>query len=383
MTAPTLPKPATKRRGPSIRKSGTDPDAWWDLPDTVPSADSQTARKGRRWRRLITGYVWAAVILLPLALLAVFVLAGKQLGSESATTDTAVTGTQEAAQAQVALERWIGQDPSPLPGGRVVALIDATSQTPAPQQPGEAVDYRIATYRFVVADDRQNLYTTGVQLAITSDGPVLLAQPALLPIPATGTGAQGGQWPWPGVEAGTPQAAYTAAVNAWLAAYTSGDPAALKQAVGDPDAARGYLPLSGVALSSPSIGPVGYLWGDDQKRGEDALPHQALLRVTVGANWTGKSPSPGGTVPTLTYDLLLDKADTAAPVVVAWGNPGTALQPYGNAVTGRALPTASAPPPAASTSAGTGTSTARPSSAGSESSRPASSAATPIASEKE
>ena len=245
MTAPTITPPRQKRSG---RKAGQDPDDWWNLPDTVPAQDSATVRKGRRWRRLITGYVWAAVILLPLALLAVFVLAGKQLAGDDTAPDRIVSATQEAAQAQVALERWMAQDPSPLPGGRVVALIDATSQTPAPTRPGETVDYRIATYRFVVADKQQTLYTTGVQLAITPDGPVLLAQPALLPIPTTGSGAQGGQWPWPGVDAGTAQTAYAAAVNAWLAAYTSGDPAALKQAIGDPDATRSYLPLSGVRL---------------------------------------------------------------------------------------------------------------------------------------
>ncbi len=140
-------------------------------------------------------------------------------------------------------------------------------------------------------------------------------------------------------------------MNAWLAAYTSGDPAALKQVVGDPDSNRSYLPLSGVTLSSPSIGPVGWLWGDDQNRGQDPLPHQALLRVTVGGAWAGQTPAPGGTVPTLTYDLLLDKADTAAPVVVAWGSPGAPLTEYGNAVTGRTLPTTSAPPAGTTTSA--------------------------------
>ncbi|WP_344807235.1 hypothetical protein, partial [Microlunatus ginsengisoli] len=316
MATPTLIKPQGPKH--SGRSRGTGPDDWWDVPEAVPSPDSTTERRGRRWRRLITVYVWAAVILLPLALLAVFVLAGKQLSSGATAPDTTVSGTQEAAQAQVLLERWIAQDPSPLPGGRVVTLIDATSQTPAPAHPGEAVDYRLVTYRFVVADAHQALYTTGVQVAVTADGPVLLAQPALLPVPATGTNAFGGQWPWPGVEAGTPQAAYPAAVNAWLAAYSSGDPAALKQAVGDPDATRSYLPLSGVTLSGPTIGPVGWLWGSGQQRGTDALPHQALLRVTVGAIWTGQTPAPGGTVPTLTYDLLLDKADTAAPVVVAW-----------------------------------------------------------------
>ena len=52
-------------------------------------------------------------------------------------------------------------------------------------------------------------------------------------------------------------------------------------------------------------------------------------------------------MPTLTYDLLLDKADTAAPVVVAWGSPGAALEPYGNGVVGRTFSSASAPPPVA------------------------------------
>jgi hypothetical protein len=294
--------------------------------------------------------VWAAVILLPVTLLAVFLLAGRQLGDDPA-PDKAVAGTEEGAEAQVLLERWIGQNPSPLPGGRVVALIDAISQTPAPAHPGEAVDYRIATYRFVVADSRQTLYTTGVQLAVTPDGPTLLAQPALLPIPANGTTGQGGQWPWPGVEAGTPQPVFTAAVNAWLAAYTSGDPSALKQVVGDPDPGRSYLPLSGITMTDPSVGAVGWLWGKDQDRAQDALPHQALLRVSVGALWSGQTPEQGGNRPTLTYDLLIDRADTAAPVVVAWGNPGASLTAYGNAFTGRTLPTPTAPPPSSGATA--------------------------------
>ena len=44
------------------------------------------------------------------------------------------------------------------------------------------------------------------------------------------------------------------------------------------------------------------------------------------------------------------KADTAAPVILAWGSPGAPLVEYGNAVVGRTLPTSS-PAPAGSASA--------------------------------
>jgi hypothetical protein len=59
--------------------------------------------------------------------------------------------------------------------------------------------------------------------------------------------------------------------------------------------------------------------------------------VTVSLLWKGeKAPAFGSSTsgPQTTMDLLLERADTAAPVVVAWGPPGSGpgLVPYQNAV---------------------------------------------------
>lgn len=314
-------------------------DQWWEQPVTLPAAENVPVRKRRRRARLITAYIWAAVVLFPLALLTTFVLAGQQLGrGADDQPDTRTYAGQEAAQAQIEVEKWIAQKPSPLPGGRVVTYNGART-TAAEADGGEPAGDTVATHEFVVADRARNLYTTTVQMVVSpARGPVMVADPALLPIPAPDAGGADAPWPFPGVEAGAPSPAYQPAVDAWAKAYTSGDPAVLKQVVGDPQQGRSYLPLTGVEFDRADLDEVGALWGEDQDRSAETLPARALLRVTVHAAWAGQPAATAGQpAATLTYDLLLDRADTAAPVVVAWGSPGMALDPYGNAVEGRTL----------------------------------------------
>jgi hypothetical protein len=317
---------------------------WWaSEPVTLPAVQNSPVKKQRRRTRFYTAYIWVSVVLLPFALLAVGVLATQQLRTTAADSPTSVNADIGTAQAQAHVERWLAQQPSPLPGGRVVTFTGATSKTPAPQAEGDPVTAVLTTYSFVVADRSGNLFTTTVQMEVSPErGAVALASPALLPLPASRSDSAAVRWPWPGVAPGVARPAHTPAVNAWAKAYTSGDPATLKQIVGDPEEGRSYVPLSGVTFSDASITQAGALWGEDQDQAENAQPRQMLLRVGFRVTWDGQSPS--STKPTLTYDLLVDRADTAAPVVVAWASPGMELTPYGNAVAGRTV--AAAPPPA-------------------------------------
>ena len=307
---------------------------WWDEPDTLPVIVDP--RKGKARRRLITIYLWVSAILFPFLIFAVIVLAVRMVAPPSSNTgagpDNSVT--REAAQAQVAVERWLATKPSPLPGGRVVAYTGSTTK-PAQRRDGQQTEQRtLSTYAFVLADPAGQMYDTSIQMVVSDDGAVALADPALVPIPPSSPEAGGqAEWPWPGVASIAAAPEYSQAVTAWTKAYTGGDPAALKLAVGDPAADRFYMPLAGVTFSDISVGQVGALWADDQDRTKESKPRQALLRVSVSATWASEGAATRQ--PSLTYDLLLDRADTAAPVVVAWGPPGADLSPYGNAV-GRA-----------------------------------------------
>lgn len=304
---------------------------WWDEPDTLPVVVDPNRGKARR--RVITIYLWVSAILFPFLIFTVIVLGVRTLTppTSSAGNGTDLTVTREAAQAQVEVEKWLAKVPAPLPGGRVVAYTGSVSK-PAEQRDGEGAEQRtLTTYSFVLADPQGKMYDTSIQLVSGATGAFPLGRPALVPILPPGTDTAGqSEWPWPGVSSMAAAPEYAQAVNAWAKAYTGGDPAALKLAVGDPAANRFYLPLTGVSFAEVSVGQVGALWAEDQDRGQETKPRQALLRVTVAAVWA-RQPS-GTQNPTLTYDLLLDRADTAAPAVVAWGPPGADLKPYGNAV---------------------------------------------------
>lgn len=298
---------------------------WWNEPQTYGVVADP--KRGRGQRRLIKIYLWTAAILLPVTLCSVLLLAVRSVTPPptAPTNGDQAAGSVETARAQVAVEAWLKSDPAPLPGGRIVAFT-GTHSADVPARDGSE-PRRLVAYSFVLADQSGRMYQTSIQMVHTADGAASTASPALIPL-ASGRGEQGQvEWPWPGVEPGTTTDVYEQAVAAWAKAYTSGNPAALKLAIGDPAADRHYVPLAGVTFADPAIGEVGALWAEDQDRSTAAAPRQVLLRVTTNAVW---APATEGAP--LTYDLLLDRADTAAPVVVAWGAPGAALAAYSNAV---------------------------------------------------
>ena len=78
----------------------------------------------------------------------------------------------------------------------------------------------------------------------------------------------------------------------------------------------------------------------------DELKNQAetsatmIAQVRVDVAWKSQGEAgTGETAPALTYDVLIDRANTASPNIVAWGAPGTgpSLKKFGNAQMGRIL----------------------------------------------
>jgi hypothetical protein len=125
-------------------------------------------------------------------------------------------------------------------------------------------------------------------------------------------------------------------MSGWLDAYVSGSSSQLAVAVGDPDTSHHYRALQGVASANfsvlyaapreaPNVAPAP----------NNSSPDALLVEVSLNIQWNGeKALAPNTSVdgPPTTTDLLIERANTAAPVVVAWGQPGTgpSLKPYGN-----------------------------------------------------
>jgi hypothetical protein len=289
-------------------------------------------------------YVWTASLLTPFLLLAT--LAALTGSTASATVDAPrVTSPGRAAATERILDWLAGPDPG-LPGGRM--LLWSGARTAAPPTTGTAngggdAALAVEVDTFVVVDGNGNQFTAEVQVALDENGAAtVLSGPSLTPLPVLDLAAAHNAGPWPGRPTGQPTAPVMAAVRAWAAAYTSSDQAALRLTVGDPDPARGYLPLTGVAAAETTVGPVAVLDRATQ-----------VVRVDLAITWaaTGSTEQasaaatpPAGTTaaaPKITFDVLITGADTAAPRVVAWGGPGSGpgLTPFQNAV-----PTNSAAP---------------------------------------
>jgi len=105
-------------------------------------------------------------------------------------------------------------------------------------------------------------------------------------------------------------------------AFTSGNTDTLRLAVGDQDISHSYIPLAQVTATDVQVAAVGYR--KDVKAGDSApKPTQVVARVTFAIQWQGQDLGTTKTPSRVSYDILLNRADGGAPVVVAWGGVGT------------------------------------------------------------
>lgn len=315
-----------------------------DIVEATRTGVSGTSGSGTVLTRLYRGYVWAAVLLLPFALLGVIVTSVASSGGHPThRVDPSSTATSSAGRTAATLElrSWLAAAPSPLPGGQILSWDGAVVLPPAtaPLQADGSRDEAPATYKteldsFTLIDSHQHTYTATVQVALDprGGGAEALSGPSLAPtVPAASDSWTGGG-PWPGLDP-VPQVpnSVQTAITGWVNAYTSGSADALRLAVGDTSSRHTYLPLTGVA-SATATATAGADYG---------RPGAMIVQVQLDIVWQGQKPATDGSggdtsdTPQTTMDLLVERAGTAAPVVVAWGAPGSGptLTPYRNAVT--------------------------------------------------
>lgn len=312
----------------------------WDL-DEGPSAEVRLPSEGRVRTAKAALYVVlaCAVVSVPITAMAGAAALNGLTASSNTQSGQPVVSSPGRAAATVALAKWLTSDPAPLPGGQVVTWDGATTIPTAvtTDDSGRTVSPTVGFVSeidtFSVVDGASRMYTAAVQVQVdprTNTG-VAVGTPSLIPVVSSANDSwqQGG--PWPGLSTTGATDTIRKTVTGWAGAYTSGDSDSLRIAVGDPDPSHMFLPLSGVDGAVADVTAAALLHGAD--------PSVMVVQVRLYLHWAGQLPLTAAQQaskdrPSVTVDLLVERANTAAPVVTAWGAPGAGptLTRYRNAV---------------------------------------------------
>lgn len=165
-----------------------------------------------------------------------------------------------------------------------------------------------------------SLYALDVTMLLTAQGPVLAAQPALLPYEGPAS-SDTRRLDYSQFTTGTEetQPLVASAVARWAQAFLSNDSDELQAVVRDPGNADPYVGIDGFTLEeAPAIVNSVPVTGEPGTR----IVQVKLLVSSERAN---------GFVTSLSYDLRVEGTSTQSPSVTAWGPPGTPdLERYQN-----------------------------------------------------
>jgi hypothetical protein len=321
------------------------PLGWLDNAHELPRADiemkDRAAKRQKFFRRSIVGIVYVAF---PLSMLCNFAVVPKVLDAKpvAAAQQSQLTSETKPA-AMLAVQTWLAQNPSPLPGGQLLSWdgVDIQAQPEISVNPdnGQTTEKQgLQLHHMTVAASTGQVFDTTVQVGYSKfRGAQVIGEPTLIPRAPDDKA----QWPnltsWPDLTKVTASDAAVAAVNTWVEAFTSGNPDKLRLAVGDPADNRSYVPLSQVTATAVNVPEAAARI--DPKADTNTKPSEIIARVSFAVQWQGQDLGRSQTPSRVSYDVLIKKADTAAPVVVAWGGVGTGenLSEYMNAVDGRKI----------------------------------------------
>lgn len=318
---------------------------WLDSPDELPRADIELKDRAAKRQKLYRGSIIAIVfVAFPLSALCNIAVVPKVLDAKPAAVAQQSQLTSETKPAaMLAVQTWLAQTPSPLPGGQLLSWdgvdIQAQPQIDVNQDTGQATEKQgLQLHHLTVAAATGQVFDTTVQVGYSKvRGAQVIGQPALIPRAPDDKA----QWPnltsWPHLTKVTASDPVIQSVNAWVEAFSSGNPDKLRLAVGDTADNRSYVPLSKVTATSIQVTDAAARV--DPKADSSTKPSDVIARVTFAVQWQGQVLGRTETPSKVSYDVLIKKADTAAPVVVAWGGVGTgeSLTEYMNAVDGRKI----------------------------------------------
>ncbi len=344
-----LTKFTTNTKTSRAKKGRAAPLEWDYGDDLVPRVglpDADRMAKRQKWLRR---YVKSSVYLLPFVLvLSLFVeLSNVHPRTTSSASNGSASSSPGRTVATLALERWMAETPSPLPHATIQSWDGARDIAPAPVKagPGQTAPVtwtaELDTFTLIVGSSTPTVYSAVLEVAlkpgggaVALGGPSLTVQPPTATTSGWATGA-----PWSGITStGTVSAPVQSAIDGWLTAFTSGSGSQLRLAVGDTRSSVYYVAMAGIASATDNVVATATRVAPNLAPTATSMnPSAEIVEVTLSLLWKGeKSPAFGSSTsgPATTMDLLLERANTAAPVVVAWGPPGSGpgLVPYQNAV---------------------------------------------------
>ncbi|WP_422759089.1 hypothetical protein [Paenarthrobacter sp. C1] len=329
----------------NANKNNNRPDDFW-LHDAeeLPRADVGAVRTTVKRMKLVKIWIVSSCVLLPIALLAIISFLPKFL-EEPVVAQAPVNqlDSPTKAAAMKSVQDWLNKQPSPMPGARILSWdgvdVQAEPKTTTDSKGNVTETQGLQLNNLTLISPSGSIFSTQVQVAYSpTRGAKVLGEPTLIPHAPDDKQS----WPnlkaWPGLVQTSKLPPVEQAAAAWAKAFTSGDPDALRLAVGDTSPDRSYVPLVQATASNVAVGDVAArpLPADADK---DTKPTQVVAQVSFGISWEGQNLGTAQTPARVTYDVLIDKADTAAPQVVAWGGAGSgeSLKPYMNAVEGRKI----------------------------------------------
>lgn len=232
------------------------------------------------------------------------------------------------------LIEWLATDPSPLPGGYVVSwdgfesIAGEDPEESASDSPANAAEIHRFTLATLVGEEPVFFDATVLVNVDDQLGARVAAEPSLLPrVPDANQGWSTTVWPGYASTAVSDSAQNT--VAQWAKSFTE-SAEALRLYVGDEDPGHSYMPLQGARVLQADVTNAGYIKVEGEEK-----PTVIIARVELTLSWSATGEKGTATM----YDVLIHKADTASPKVVAWGPAGTGptLKMFGNALTGQKL----------------------------------------------
>jgi hypothetical protein len=207
--------------------------------------------------------------------------------------------------------------------------LDNITKVPVPTQSTQpTTNDEIVSY---VVLAKGVFYKVSIEAQVTGTNASVVSDPYIAPISGVSSvpgAAPTITSPWPGITpAGTPTSGpLQQSVQGWANAFTSGSSSALALSVGDPNSGDHYVPLRGISQATSTI----EFYAPLNKKST-----AAIAEVNLDIVWSGeKIATNSNSNSNYTFDILIERPLSAAPVVVAWGPPGSGpqLKPYQNAI---------------------------------------------------
>lgn len=337
---------AMKTKSPKKQAAAQD-EFWGHMAEEVPRADIAAVSKADKRIKWYRWYVKANLILLPVALLGILSCVPKltEPTPEQIIPVSEINSPTKAAAMQ-AVTNWLGQYPTPLPGGKLLSWDGAKVQSepsitidPSNDQPVETQGLQLHTLTLVTENGA--LFTTTVQVGYSEfRGAQVIGSPTLIPRAPDDVSKWANLTSWPNLSTIQASDSVKDAAAAWAKAFTSGDPKALRLAVGDQAANHSYVPLVQATASDVRVEEAA---APKAAEGKGAVENSPVItaRISFAVAWDGieVDKNRGGAAPRVVYDVLIQQADTASPVIVAWGGAGSgeSLKAYSNAVIDREI----------------------------------------------